>query len=563
MLALKFMIAIVASTVLILAATPPGSRVHGAPADSARASSADALRQYAVGRLLEERGDVDGATDLYYRALVADPRAGEVARRISELAARSGDASRSLEFAERAIALDSTDARAHWLAGVALFEQGKREAALASLETSVRADSTHAEYAQALVHVAQEMGRLDVEHMALQRSIEINPDDGEAWFQLAAISARSGKYAEADSALEVATRLNPDRPGTDFLGGWIAESMGRDSLAIVHYRRHLAAHEDDQVTRRRLVPLLARQQRFTEAYAEARKVSRSHDGDLDATLIEAELAFRAKAPDEGEKIITRLAHDHPDDPDLYGRLIGLLARQDRTSEAQALADRWAAAHPADYRGAMLRARAALLANKGPLAIEQGRRAVLLAPDSLETHELLGRIYQHEKKWGQAESLWTAVMRRFPDDSGAVLELSYCREQLGDIDGALRAIRGLLERDADNVEAMNSLGYLLADHGRDLDEAERLIRRALAEEPDNGAFIDSWGWLLFRRGRLDEARVQLERAVSLTGDDPVVREHLGDVYNQLNLKDLAREQYKHSLSRDSSNTRVRAKLAQAR
>jgi tetratricopeptide (TPR) repeat protein len=557
------MIAIVASTLLILAATANGARAHSAPADSARVSSADALRQYAAGRLLEERGDVDGATDLYYRALVADPHAGDVARRISELAARSGDASRSLEFATRALALDSTDARAHWLAGVALFEQGKREAALVSLETAVRTDSTHAEYPQALVHVAQEMGRIDVERMALERSIAINPDDGEAWFQLAAISARTGRYAEADSALTVATQLNPDRPGTDFLGGWIAESMGRDSIAIVRYRRHLAAHEDDQVTRRRLVPLLARRGEFTAAYAEAHKVSISHDGDVDALLIEAELAYRAKAPDAGEKIIARLAHDHPDDADLYGRLIGTLARQDRMAEAQALADRWAAAHPADYRGPMLRARAAMLANHGSLAIDQGARAVHMAPDSLETHELLGRIYQHEKKWTLADSLWTAAIRRFPDEAGPVLELSYCREQLGDIDGALRVVRDLLERDADNVEAMNSLGYLLADHDRDLDEAERLIRRALSEEPDNGAFIDSWGWLLFRRGRLDEARVQLERAVSLTGDDPVVREHLGDVYNQLNLKDLAREQYKHSLSRDTSNARVRAKLAQAR
>jgi Tfp pilus assembly protein PilF len=68
-----------------------------------------------------------------------------------------------------------------------------------------------------------------------------------------------------------------------------------------------------------------------------------------------------------------------------------------------------------------------------------------------------------------------------------------------------------------------------------------------------------GWVLYRLGRLAEARVQLERAVDLTGGDPIVCEHLGDVYKDLKLNDLARKLYRRSLEKDSSNSRVRAKL----
>ena len=81
---------------------------------------------------------------------------------------------------------------------------------------------------------------------------------------------------------------------------------------------------------------------------------------------------------------------------------------------------------------------------------------------------------------------------------------------------------------DAAPILNFLGYLLADHVLDLAEAERLVHRALVQDPDNRAYVDSWGWVLYRPGRLDEARVALERAVELTGGDPVVHEHLGDV-----------------------------------
>ena len=88
----------------------------------------------------------------------------------------------------------------------------------------------------------------------------------------------------------------------------------------------------------------------------------------------------------------------------------------------------------------------------------------------------------------------------------------------------------------------------------------MVRRALDQEPDNGAYLDSMGWVHYRLGLLAEARRDLERAAELTHGDPVVREHLGDVYRDLRLFELAREQYVLSLRQDQGNARVRAKLS---
>ena len=110
-------------------------------------------------------------------------------------------------------------------------------------------------------------------------------------------------------------------------------------------------------------------------------------------------------------------------------------------------------------------------------------------------------------------------------------------------------------DADDAGACNDLGYHLADQGRNLDEAERLVRHALmldrierrksgSPEPESAAYRDSLGWVLFRRGKLPEARAELEAALALPegASDPVAWDHLGDVLFRSGDKAGAREKW---------------------
>ena len=68
-----------------------------------------------------------------------------------------------------------------------------------------------------------------------------------------------------------------------------------------------------------------------------------------------------------------------------------------------------------------------------------------------------------------------------------------------------------------------------------DRIDRL--KAGNAETENAAYIDSLGWVLFRRGKLSEARTELERASQLHmgAVDPVVWDHLGDVLFRLGEK----------------------------
>lgn len=531
-------------------------------ADSGAAlySNEAGVRYYLNARLLEQSGRLDEALAEYYRALSLDPRSNDLLVRISQVCAQQGDHSRSLEFAERALARDPKDWRALWLQGAARFSTGRVAEALAPLERACEIDSTQAEVLRTTARVAETLGRADAAERAWRRLVWVDEEDGEAWFQIAAAEARRGDFKGAEQSLERADALNPTRPGLLFLKGWVKERTGDIPAAIDLYRGHLQVHVDDVGTRRRLVTLYVRADRMEDAFEESKRVIQADPEDGDALQVHADLAFKTKHPADAEKALVQLQAKSPGDPENLARAVVVLARNGRGRDAARLADRWVIDHPGHVAGPLLAVRAWSAAGVPDSAIARARAAVAIAPDSSEPRRLLARTLQEASHYDQAENEWVTLRKRYPSEPGYALDLGGCRERAGNLDGAIAAGREALKLAPDWAPALNFLGYVLADHGRELPEARRMIEKALEKDPWNGAYIDSHGWVLYRLGRLEDARKQLELAVRLTDGDAVVREHLGDVYRDLRMMAQAREQYRLGLAANGENQkRVAEKL----
>src|SRR5258705_11448667 len=146
---------LVACTLAIVAAT--STLPSDAPPQAPRMqySSEEALRRYALGRLLEERGQRDEALGEYARALLLDEGSVSLSRRLSESSALNGDPARSLEFAERSLKLEPGDARALWLKGTALLNMNRAPEALEPLEAAAGADTERVEYLRTLGRAAE------------------------------------------------------------------------------------------------------------------------------------------------------------------------------------------------------------------------------------------------------------------------------------------------------------------------------------------------------------------------------------------------------------------------
>ena len=105
-------------------------------------------------------------------------------------------------------------------------------------------------------------------------------------------------------------------------------------------------------------------------------------------------------------------------------------------------------------------------------------------------------------------------------------------------------------DNTNAATYNFLGYLYTENNMELAQAYEYIKRAVELEPDNGAYQDSLGWVLFKMEKLKESLHHLNLAVQIMldkkEDDPVVYDHLGDVFLRLNDLENANENWKKSV-----------------
>lgn len=174
------------------------------------------------------------------------------------------------------------------------------------------------------------------------------------------------------------------------------------------------------------------------------------------------------------------------------------------------------------------------------------------PDSLRTaYELDAQLYSQDGEHAKAISTYDRALAAMPGDPVLIYDRGIARANAGHIDAALADFRSVLKLKPDNVDAMNALGFTLADANRDLPEATQLLKKALAAKPGEPAIMDSWGWLQYRLGHFDEAEDYLRRAWD-KGSDPDVGVHLGEVLWKLGKHQHAREVFAKVRKLDPKN-----------
>ena len=187
-------------------------------------------------------------------------------------------------------------------------------------------------------------------------------------------------------------------------------------------------------------------------------------------------------------------------------------------------------------------------------------------DLLGVQFALADLLRAEDRFDEAEVAYSAAidLAKAARQENWVLYFyrGICHEQSKDWDPAEADFRKALDLNPTQPQVLNYLGYGMVDRGENLDEALGMIQKAVAADPEQGYIIDSLAWAYFKLGRYADALKPMEKASLLEPVDPIVTDHLGDVYWMNDRKLEARFQWRRALSfepTETDKTRIQRKL----
>jgi FimV-like protein len=472
------------------------------------------------------------------------------------------------------------------------LQRGREDpaAAAATLERyrSTHSGSVEVDYNLARLYV--DMGRSEEARKLLEGVVERAPDSREARQLLADILEDAGEAGKAVEVFRPVTDSNPGNPYGQYRLGTLLNAAGQFKEAQEHLQTAL---QTDPGNVRVLLALgqsllgLGDTRQAEDIYRRAL--------DRDASSMEARffLGRIAQARAEDDRALT-----------LYGQILSQTAEkqsaQDRaffglasyqTALIQYLREDYSkaltsvqdaisvASRPStDLYGLLLRIH--IDSGNLPRAQQELSQAIAVMPGNLEILALQGELRLREGKRTEARETFHEMLKGSGDSEEAYLmilqacsraeanregvswakhgveahadsealafQLAALLERTGEFRESEKAFQAFVQQHPDNAEALNYLGYMLADRGIKLEDALQLIQRAVAIQPDNPAFLDSLGWALFRLGKAEQAETYLVRAAQGSRDDPTVLEHLGDVQAKLGKSADALKSYRRAL-----------------
>ncbi|MBW5801558.1 tetratricopeptide repeat protein [Halomonas elongata] len=157
---------------------------------------------------------------------------------------------------------------------------------------------------------------------------------------------------------------------------------------------------------------------------------------------------------------------------------------------------------------------------------------------------------------QADALLDQAVDAYPENAQLRYQRAMRAFRHGDLAAMERDLRTLIDQNPENADALNALGYTLADMNIEdrLDEARELIEHAHELAPNNPAIHDSMGWVRYRQGDPEAALPWLERAWSEMPDQEVAA-HLIEVLWRLDHRDRARELLQQARQRFETHPRI--------
>ncbi len=490
--------------------------------------SADVLYALLLGEIAGHRGQLEASVAALTRAAqkTRDPRIAERATIASLYARRPQEA---LINARLWVELRPASGEAHEALAAALMETGDRAGAREHFQKILTLGGD-AGLAPAYLRIAATLGRQSnrAEALAVMKElVALNSDKPVAQYALAHLAVRVSDLDVAMQAIDRALTLSPGWEDAALFKARILVSRKDNSRLLSFHEKFLDEHPRATNLRLSYARLLVDLKQWEKARDQFKRVVAASPKDNDAVFTVALLALQTNDLDEAEKYLKRTLELQPEN-DQARLYLGQVAEQ-RKRFGEAI--EWYGAIESGELHFEAQARLAVsIARAGDVDQARAQLHALDPKNEAQKVQLAlaeEQILRDAKRFPEAFDALTRALTDLPDNADLLYARALVAERVGRIDTAENDLRRILKKDAKNANALNALGYTLADRTTRYQEALGFIEQALALKPDDPFILDSMGWVHYRLGNHSEAVKHLRAALDKRADAEIAA-HLGEV-----------------------------------
>ena len=510
---------------------------------------AELLEQLLVYNLASYQGDWQAAVKSAVQSANTsrDPR---LARMAALTALRIKDYHQAAGVAELWVELDPLDSDANGTLLLAQVGAGLIEPALkgfSKLGADQSVDDQIKEVAGLLVRQTNQQSAIEI----VEHFIQQHPDSAQVLLSSSYVAHAFDQFDQADQWLDRALLM---KPNWDLAAQMKTSALRRENKkdeVLAYIKQFVERNPTSVAMRMNYAAELAREKSYQPALEIMQGVIADDQKNISALNYTAALARSLKKDSLAQEYYQRAIKLDPSNEDVRWALARYAAeekdylRAERhylkvTSEGNYLGAQLQVANMRYHTRSLKDAINTLRALEPKTEAEYVNVAVT-------RHWLLMQAHEYEEALGYVNE----TLIYLPDNT----ELKYARAlvaaELNQIQIAEEDLRYIIAQNPDHANALNALGYTLADQTDRLDEAKGFIEKALEIRPDDAHILDSLGWVLYRQKDYVQAVAYLQQAF-LASQEVEIAVHLGEVLWESGQPKQAREIWKKATELDAEN-----------
>jgi len=521
--------------------------------------------QHEIGRTARSAAENDrNALKEYLTALRHDPDAFFLLKRVAAIYSRLGNQKDALFYAEKARRLAPDDGNLLILLGDIYVVSGDKETGLSHYEQAVQANAGHPNLYLKIAGIYAEQGNLAKAEEVVYLGMEEGAPSALAYYYLGMLALEKRDLEKGLDFFREGLLLDPYFEPAHMGIANVYERQKKPQAALNVYRHvvnRINPRNRQAITR--LTQLLVQKGDLDDALDILSRLSQADPSNYDLALQRVGIYVEKKDYANAIRLLLPVVSAKAGDVRLRVYLATLYEESGDFEKARKTYHAILEQSPSEYEVRLRLGSLYFYRLKNPdAALAQGELAKKINPQRAESYLFTGLILHDAERYDDAVEIFLRGIEKKPEVPDLYFHLGAAFDKLGRFDDMVSQMERAIQLAPKHANALNYLGYTFADKGVRLNEAFDLIRRALDLRPDDGYFIDSLAWAYYRQGNLEEATTLLEKAAVIVPSDPVIHEHLGEVYLKNKRIDLAKAAWERSLALNPDNEQLVARFIEA-